>query len=684
MKRFFGKKSNKALALILCAAVLLGSVAAGLSLTLAARPDINVTLAAPGPYTEIEVGVTSNQSASGAYRWNSSDPAIATATTQADKTADIRGVKAGLAVVTVGSRGGMIISRRYQITDSRNINAYVLKDGGEVFLKAQGATAAIGLTTTPSSAASSINWTSLNEDIVTAYSGGTVKAENTKGAAIVLGEFTDKWGVQQMIHVLVTVGVSASDSNLNELIDLVREGEAILALDPNPYTTDSLSDLQDAVDAGKTVLNSTDPADQDISDAIDALKDAIDDLDEKQDTGTGSNVVTDGNGNYYKPVGDPEHVYELVNPDGTPKYPSQYYYDEDDDLTNGNDGEAYPNCGFFYVEDPAGSNIFKQVQSNGDLKESPAVWGGEDKSFGTPDDKSALKFGNDYYVGLGQNVFQKVGADGLLTGDMMGGGTDGNPATNPLMPIVKVDGVFYAGPYDGYYIGDKTGNGLSTNGDSSQNPPHAAIDSTDQKYWMNNGSMQTEEPNQVPNTLGPTTQIGTVVEIDGYQWAVIKNMDNYNNSGKNYVYLLKWTDIGSLLSFGTTNNYEGSTVQQEITTWYKNTNLPTIKAHAVVPVLGDHSFQAAATTAPSSVLASAGGTTKDVLFAPSLEDMKPWTQIALSLGVNTRWWIRTAAISPNFGYYCLTTSTMTSLTSSNVVNTMNDAVMIRPAVILTY
>jgi len=575
LKKLFRNK-KRGISVVVAAAVLVASLAIGVGTALAAKPDIDVTLAQPNNYSVIEKNTTHDITGTGIRDCESGDDSLATAAL-AGNVCRVTGVKAGAVSIAVGSSAGAASAYSYQISDSSLIGAYTIKSGGEVYFADAGATKSCPVIVT-SGTQSTISWTTLNDKVATVSTGGAITSTG-KGAAIILGNFTDKWGVPRDIHLLVGVGVSLGQSDLSTLLDLIQKGEAILAENPNPYTTDSLDKLQDAVNHGKDVVNSDTPSDGSVQDAIKDLQDALDGMEKKPNQP--SDVITGDDGNYYKPVGDPANVYEEVNQDGTSKnHPPTFVYNPDGKPGNGHDRPAHPQNNFYWVEDPDGSNIYKQVNGDGSLKDSPAIWGGEDKTFGTPDDHPVIKLGDgSYWVDKGQNVWQKV-TDPTTLGPLTGGGTDKDPTTDPGIPVYTDDnGKYYIGPVkDGngndIYYGDPVGgNGL--------------LDSTgsglagDDVIWYKNadGSMTTTPPvgNGNPDVATGGRVLPAAKAGDSSDWVEIATSGGYSlivranylnvYAGAGHYNDFTWQAIG----YGATNAYGSSAERNAINAWFAGT-----------------------------------------------------------------------------------------------------------------
>ena len=733
-QRLIGKKARIAAAIV-AAALVVTSLAVGLTSTFAAKADITVDLTQqPNEHPAVAVGATVDRSITGAAYAVSSDTETATTPGGKIKGQPVRitGVKAGVAVISVGSTAGLVRGMPYQVFNNDNISAYILKKGGEVLLKtgAPAVAASTYITTTPSAAVSAIRWRSLQPEVASVNQSTGLITPVSKGSAVIVGEFTDKWGVERDLHVLVMVDVRSG--SLAELLEQIAKGEGILGLPENPYTTDSLQALQDAVNGGKNVVNMADPTEQQIQDAIQAIKDAINGL-AKKPTGAGDVIGPDAEGNYYRPVGDPPNVYEIVNPDGSLKHPRKYVYNTGDPTKGGN-RPAQPSGGFFWVEDPAGSNIWKKVDGNGYLVDSPALWGGPDGLPGGGDDKEAKQMNDgSYWVHIGQNVWRKVNK--LQLGLLTGGGSAEDPTYTPGTPVYEhTDGKFYIGPLgpdsDGkmYYYGDSRGSLGNGKVMSTANSQHV----TDDKFYLVNGEMVVVvpvDPNGIKNvTVSPdsatvakgSTQAftavvykndgtqdsagvnwsvnstlssisaagvlsvaasetaalltvtatsktdGTIkgtatvaisqqpsipglndsspslngtVSIDGRDWVLVRRKTVGNEK---FAMLVGKTQFNYGQNFDDSSSlYEGSKLQGRMTGYYNGMN--DMKKYAVVPNLGDSASQTA-TSEPTSTMAGASGTTKNIFFAISYQDWKNWGAAAhtsLGIGSNAIWWSRT-------------------------------------------
>jgi Bacterial surface proteins containing Ig-like domains len=171
----------------------------------------------------------------------------------------------------------------------------------------------------------------------------------------------------------------------------------------------------------------------------------------------------DDDGNYHKKTENP-NIYEVVDGNGDPVVPPKYILDVDKD-GNPTTGGSLPVVkgdpdGKWYTEQPEG--IYHEVDGSGNYNANTGKTVGEDGKIGSSDDKAVTKYGDNWYEGKGKNVFEAV--TGPNKGKLVGGGSDGNPDTLPVMPIVEKEGKYLIGPMtdgDGipYYYGDPgTGN----------------------------------------------------------------------------------------------------------------------------------------------------------------------------------------------------------------------------------
>ena len=575
----------KFVALLVTAALVAAGFAIHLSGTLASPEDIVVNLECESGISaasHIEVGQTKNLMTTYLFEAYSTDTGKATVSfTPGTSLNNVRtmGKSAGVAGIAYGTKAGVINTILYQITDSRNVSAYTIKDGGEVYFSGVGVSPKASPVAVTAGNFGTIVWKSMNNNIAEVATSGFITPKGL-GATIITGNFIDKWGVPRDLHLLVGVGVKLSDSNLGDLLELIQKGEGILANDPDQYTTDSLNDLQDAVDKGKDVLNSSNPSDEAIDDAIKDLEDAIGGM-QTRPTTPGGVIGPDDQGNYYKPVGDPPNVFEVVDENGASKQPPEFVYNPDGDPVNKPDKNrpAYPNGGLYYVEDPEGSNIYKKVCGSGSLKDSPAIWGGPNGQFGGGDDEPVVKHGDGgYWVNRGQNVWQKVETPTTL-GDLTGGGPSKDPSATPGKPIyTDNNGKYYiiAGEdNDGneIYYGDPVG------GNSLLDSTKAGLEDDDVIYYKRpDGTMTTVKPSKPIVTPGEDNGVtGRILDKDTAgdtsDWIEIARNGDYSLIVRaNFIPMYEnWPANDATLQgmyFGSNNNYINSQVQQKINAWF--------------------------------------------------------------------------------------------------------------------
>lgn len=461
---------------------------------------------------EIDVNDTIALHVDNGYRWvNGNGTVLQLTASTGSEDATVKGLKPGVSTVTVSTSYGSVSIFNYKVVDKTNIKSYSLTGGAEGSIAAKNGTLTIPVTTDPVGSANKISWTSLNANVAT-VSGGVVTAQADNGAVIILGEFTDPWGLEHTIPFLVIVG----------------EGGG----------------------------------------------------------GGGGGIIIGPDGNHYRPVGRPPHVYEKLNNDDTSKVPPEYVYNPDDEPGNGNDIPAVKGeDGKFYIEDP--ENIFTPIDDNGDLDTDNMIWGGPDGKPGTGDDMPVEKHQDEYWVHMGQNVWRKysvINPRGPL-GPLTGGGPDGDPTTDPVTEIfdnTDKDGKYYVGPLgpdeDGYvyYYGDPMTGGNGTL-DSTAN----GLEKDDVKYYKDeNGNMTTTKPAKpiteepigtddgrvlLPAKTGDSANWLEIARNGDYSLIVRTDFINVNSNNKNDA---AWQ--GTL--FGSNNVYQGSNVQGKINSWFNGSS----------------------------------------------------------------------------------------------------------------
>jgi len=599
------KRNNKKLTnIIICIAAISVLFTAGISRTMAEPNDYSVSISDPynNIKTSIEVGKTFITSyVNKAYKWDSTDSSILEVTAQnGDATAKATGVKPGKAAAVAGTELGLLSIQTFKIVDNANIKSYILHGGVEGAIEKKGQTLDIPIATEPAGAANKIAWTSLNEGVAT-VSGRKVTAQADSGAAIILGRFTDPWGLEHTIPYLVIVGhVAAGDAcapgggdnpggggdpgttepgttepgttkpgttepcttepgttkpgttepgttepgttepggpslaDLKKLLEeMIAKGMYIINTKPPIYADSGLKNLEGKVASAELVKININSTEQHFINAINSIQNAIDSLVLLPPPADG--VIIGKDGNFYKPVGTPENIFVVVDRDGNPtKQPPEYVYNESGVPGNKADKPAYKDDdGRFLAEDPKGSNIWKYVEDNGDLKDTPAVWGGPDGKPGGGDDMRADLFNGKYWANFGQNVWREIFVKDL--GPLTGGGPDFNPTKNMVRPIFDNtgdDGKYYVGDdwhdADGnhYFYGDKEigGNGLleSTAGGTAGD---------DEIFYMVNGHMTTVKPSKLLSSTSVATDgriLTTKQSGDSSEWIEVAQNGDYS------------------------------------------------------------------------------------------------------------------------------------------------------------
>ena len=305
----------------------------------------------------------------------------------------------------------------------------------------------------------------------------------------------------------------------------------------------------------------------------------------------GGTIITGPDGNKYRPLARPPHVYEKLDENGNSLEPPEYVYNPGDNPGDGNDIPAITDgYGNFYVEEP--ENIWTPINNgDGSLEEDNKFWGGPDgKPDGGPHGGDNIPVGvfenddgeDEYWVNMGQNVwkkYDKAHPQGPL-GPLTGGGPDGDPTTDPVTEIfdnTDKDGKYYVGPLgpdgDGniYYWGDPMTGG---NGTLDSTADGAEID--DVKYYKDeNGNMSTTKPPkpiaEIPTiatdrTLTPDQTGDTVDWIEiarNGDYSLIVRTDFINTNSNN----LNNPAMQGVL-FGDSNNYTTSRPRDRVNDWF--------------------------------------------------------------------------------------------------------------------
>lgn len=562
--------SGKALALCLAVTILIGSVAVGLGMTLAATPE-DKKFKQPNNYIIVETGGTVTQNGRGVVNWRTSDNAVLTVTPPVSGTnATVTGVKVGIGSVSGATRQA-VVSTPYQVINSNNPSGYVFQKGLEAYVAVNATsytldysvyftpatdTAQTPTTYTPKNDAASkqkITWETATPKLAAIAPGGAVtvlkdSGKDQKGVALFIGTFVDRWGVPQTLYFQLGIGLHPSNAKLNALIDAIERGETVLKLDPNPYKEDGLAVLQQKVNDAKALLNA-EPTDTQADAAVKAIDDAIQAL--KFKTGLGDGIIVVGTKKYRR-TGTPK-VYEVLDDNtGNSKVPPEYIYDPNDSLgqepptLSGDEVPAYADGFIYYVEeDPAGSNIFIPIDQNGNKDPSRAIWGGPDRKPSGNDNRPAAKSGTTWYAEdpAGSNIWKPVNpppnADTLkpvepTPNGWLGGGNDGKPGGNDdLYPITVKHGQTVAGPFndgtDEYYIGQGPNNRFETPGDGTGKPvghvPKAGSD--DQKLYDTGSGFSTTKPVTLGGMPNPGTG-RTYTDSTGATWLEIATISGYS------------------------------------------------------------------------------------------------------------------------------------------------------------
>lgn len=216
------RESAKVIALLLTA-VLVGSLyLINLGNTLASPDDINVVHAKESgisDYYTVEIGETKSFNVLNLNEAKSSNPGIAAVTFDSGTIGEVRtkGVKAGVAGVSYGNRVGVVTAIQYHVTDSDNVNAYTIKDGGEMYFSDPDVTKASPVIVTAGDSGR-IEWSSLNTSVATVDSATGAVTSTGIGATVIIGKYIDKWGVPRDLHLLAVVGVISGGGGSEEPI----------------------------------------------------------------------------------------------------------------------------------------------------------------------------------------------------------------------------------------------------------------------------------------------------------------------------------------------------------------------------------------------------------------------------------------------------------------------------------
>jgi len=472
---------------------------------------------------------------------------------------------AGKTGFTYGSAvTGRVDTIHYWVKDNNNIASYDMDNNWTAietgatknWAEITGFTAKSGLDT---NALDKIEWTSANPSVATYENGNIIGQAGKEGYAIIVGKFTDIWGFEQTISMMVIVGSPNNGVNATKIIidttdlDTIIRGTTVplpvtVIIEPsnaavqtvtwsssNPAiaAVDPISGAITGVHVGEATITAilTNPDGSIITESYDVEVDRNDGV-----------VGPDGNGDYWKPVGEPPHVWEKVGEDGRPlDGDKEYIHDKDADGPMSDTNPSTPvikgEDGTFWAEEP--TNIWTPVLPSGEFGgEDTKIWGGPDRKPGTADDEDVTKFGSgadeNYWVSFGQNIYAQVRPHGGIT-ELVGGGVDFDPTSSAVTPILDNrdrDGYFYYGPLtvagETYYVGDKRseagGDGLVTS-----NPYPAAVDTSDEVYYLHpDGSMTTVKPGALPDGITKDTEGNYWKDNGDNTFTKVEPVDEYN------------------------------------------------------------------------------------------------------------------------------------------------------------
>ena len=161
-----------------------------------------------------------------------------------------------------------------------------------------------------------------------------------------------------------------------------------------------------------------------------------------------------------------------------------------------------------------------------------------------------------------------------------------------------------------------------------------------------NASGQTPTQTNIMNT-----PVGTNISIDGYTWRVAEK--KMHSDGANYALLYGMANV-HYNRFGATNVYNNSEIRTALTNRYAtNSEYNNLRQIAVLATLNNGTnfdLNAKSELPNNPQLASATGTTVDVIFLPSYGDVKGWPLIvgvAGTFATSNRLITRNPAASPN-------------------------------------
>ena len=173
-----------------------------------------------------------------------------------------------------------------------------------------------------------------------------------------------------------------------------------------------------------------------------------------------------------------------------------------------------------------------------------------------------------------------------------------------------------------------------------------------------------------------SASVGTDVPIDGYTWRVAMKVNRPDGSKYAMLYGMSSFHYGI---FGSTNDYFASTVRNVFTNRYAtDKEYNNLRQIAVIPTLNtsaDFSSTAKSELPANPQLASASGATEDVIFLPTVRDVKDWTFNVAGTFANTQRLITRNPVTSPTGNICAFITNGTTLTDNTGIaaNTLNSS-----------
>ena len=149
--------------------------------------------------------------------------------------------------------------------------------------------------------------------------------------------------------------------------------------------------------------------------------------------------------------------------------------------------------------------------------------------------------------------------------------------------------------------------------------------------------------------LNSSTQLCSYVTIGGLSWHVANTTTD--STGRYFLLISRYL-LGPE-PFNPTQNsvYEGSNLQSFMTALFNSSDMNALRANAVVPNMGAPSNQKNFSTTPTPNLAVTSGTVKDIVFAPTWQDVMNWAGKCTNLNYPNRWWTRSAVTAASAWEY---------------------------------